>query len=433
MPAENIDPAWDALTHGIDISHFASGKEQTLLYALGTRYKYQHTGDRKELDINYMNAMANLASTYPDDADIQTLYAESMMNLNPWNLYDNQGQPGEYTGNIIAALETALLIDPDHPGALHYFIHAIEPSNNPEKATAAAEILGSLVPVSGHLVHMPSHIYLRTGRYNDAVKANQDAVGADSLYVNQCNVQGFSSDPYYPHNLHFLWYAALMDGQRELAIETAREMYDASTQAQYSTIPLLTHLRFGQWQDALDKATLLQAESPDGINGAAAVPLHFSMAVATAKLGDEDSAATHLRHIESLLAEEGNQSPVNSIYHHVAQAMIAEASGAIGEKTTHLEAAVALQDELPYFEPPQLFMPLRQALAASYLVQQDYEKAKSLFRQDLTDNPNNAWSVLGLKQAQDATGQGLQSIFLADQFKKASENFSFELLTPSYL
>lgn len=426
MPEENNDPAWQAISKGLDLLSMASAKEEEMLLALANRYRFNHSGDRKELDEAYVDAMAALASAHSMDADILTLYAEAMMDLYPWALYDNDANPAAHTQAIVDALEMALAINPKHPGALHYLIHALEPSKNPEQALLAADTLQPLVPVSGHLVHMPSHIYIRTGDYEKAIRANQEAVAADETYVSQCMVQGFSADPYYPHNLHFLWYAALMDGRKELALQSATEMYNNSEQAAYTAIPLFTRLRFGMWQDTLDEATRISSSAAERISGAAVAAVHFSQVVASAKLGDADGATAHYEQLRETLDDDA-ASGVEGIYLHVAQAMIAEVNGNAAEKVVHLEMAVAMQDALPYFEPPQFFMPLRQALGMAYIQAGDPESAAAQFVADNQENPGNGWSLFGLREARKAANDSFTATLLNSQVDQSTANFTFEL------
>lgn len=411
MPEENIKPAWEATANAINIGHFANEKEQRVMNTLASRYVPNADQDRAALDIAYMEEMAKLAEIYPEDAHILTLYAESLMNLAPWNLYDVNGEPTEYTNRIISTLDRALELEPSHPGALHYFIHAIEPSSNPELALAAADKLGPLVPVSGHLVHMPSHIYLRVGDYQKAIDANQLAIQADALYVNQCSVQGFSADPYYPHNLHFLWYAAMAIGQDQLALDAAQQMFASSEMDIYSTIPMLTEIRFGLWQQALDTAAKLIADEPGRISDSAAIPFYFTTAIANAKLGNGELASAELEKLASALTEEQEDTPLNRLYGLVANAVVDGENGDVAAKIQRLEEAVAIQAQLPYYEPPTFYIPIKQILGTAYIAAERYDEAIAVFQEDLAENPKNPWSFTGISDANLAMGRTVDSLF----------------------
>jgi len=224
MDDAQVAPAWEAVQKALALREGASELEQALIDAVATRYS-EDGGDRAALDAVYAGSMRAVADRFPDDPHVLALYAESLMDLYPWSYWNDDGSPKEHTEALVAAIEKAIEIDPQHPGALHLYIHAME-QYTPQKAVAAADALGPLVPVAGHLVHMPSHIYLRVGRYHDAVLANTEASLADEDYIAQCNAQGFYPAGYYPHNIHFLWYSAMMEGQKELAVASAQRLHE---------------------------------------------------------------------------------------------------------------------------------------------------------------------------------------------------------------
>jgi len=433
MPEQNNEPAWQALGRAVQNNHFADLREQQLMNALAGRYKPNWQGDRRELDLDYMERMKALSEMYQDDVDVLTLYAESMMILHPWQLYDAQGNPGVYTEEIIATLERAIDLNPNHPGALHYYIHAMEPSDQAGRALVAANVLGSLVPVSGHLVHMPAHVYLRLGRYEEAILASEAATDADDLYLSQGMVQGFSADPYYPHNLHFLWYAAMATGQRERALAAAQEMFANSLEDQYSTITLLTAVRFGLWQQVVDLAEELEGLHTERITDTTAIPFHFSKAVALAKMAQFDQAQQQIENIDTAVEVAGQDTDLNKIYRLLASAVLAGERGQIDRKIAELEQAVQLQDGLPYSEPPQFFYPIRQSLGLAYLENGQETEAIDSYRIDLQMNPNTAWSILGMLNATENSGNRLARMMLPTRLEEALEFFTFELTTPSYL
>ncbi|MEX2481405.1 MAG: hypothetical protein WD928_11130, partial [Gammaproteobacteria bacterium] len=238
----------------------ASAREQAWIAAMSERYADPAPDDRQPLDQAYADAMAGVVASYPDDLDAATLYAEALMDLMPWAYYTEDGEPKPLTETVTATLEGILARNTDHPGAIHFYIHAVEASSSPERAEDGADRLGALAPGSGHLVHMPSHIYLRVGRYHDATLANERAALADESYITQCRVQGFYPALYYPHNIHFLWYTASLEGRSAVAIEAARKLADnvpvdliadVPLIEQFLTVPMFGQIRFARWDDVL--------------------------------------------------------------------------------------------------------------------------------------------------------------------------------------
>ncbi|BAO76831.1 hypothetical protein WPG_2601 [Winogradskyella sp. PG-2] len=237
----------------------ATKKEQDLINALNKRYSTDLDKDGHELNMAYMKAMENVVKEYPNDADIQTLYAASVMNTVPWNYWDNEGNPSPNILEAKAALEKAMELNPNNPGAHHYYIHMVE-LPKPDSAVPSADKLGGLMPAAGHIVHMPSHIYIIVGRYKDAVESNQKAILADEDYISQCYAQGMYPLGYYPHNIHFLWSAASLLGSSKIAIDAAKktaekvpvgEMEEQHFLQNFAATPLLAYTRFGKWNDIL--------------------------------------------------------------------------------------------------------------------------------------------------------------------------------------
>ena len=296
MPPEAVPEAWKALQTAQSLRENETPREQAYIDAVAARYSESGEG-RATLDRAYADAMAKLVAAYPDDLDAATLYAESLLDLMPWDYYTKDGSPKPDTVIAVTQLERVQAANPQHPGALHFYIHAVEATSTPERAEVAADELGDLVPVAGHLVHMPAHIYLRVGRYHDAVTQNELAATADEDYIAQCNAQGFYPAVYYPHNLHFLWYAAMMEGRKQLSLDTARKMaqhvpldFARSTPdvQQYLPVPIYTLVRFGLWDDML-----AEAAPPDGVPFATAM-WHYGRAVAYAHKGNIDNANAEL-------------------------------------------------------------------------------------------------------------------------------------------
>jgi hypothetical protein len=416
MQKEAIPEAWKAVQTAQSLKSNETPQEQAYIDAVATRYSESGDG-REKLDHAYVDAMAKLVAAYPDDPNAATLYAESLMDLSPWDYYQPDGSPKPETTIALAQIERVIKANPDHPGALHFYIHAVEATATPERAEAAADELGDLVPVAGHLVHMPAHIYLRVGRYHDAVSQNELAAAADEDYIAQCNAQGFYPAMYYPHNLHFLWYAAMMEGQKKLAVETSRKMAqhvpldEAKKEGQvqqFLPVPMYTLVRFGMWTDVL-----AEPAPPDGVPFATAM-WHYGRGVAFAHTGQLDKAAEELAAVESAKGLGAqiliNQKPdvINSLVDigaDLVRAAIASAHSDHAAETAALEKAVAAQDGLQYTEPPFWYYPIRQSLGAAYLRANRPADAERVFKEDLAYFKNNGWSLWGLGEAMAAQGQ----------------------------
>jgi tetratricopeptide (TPR) repeat protein len=348
--------------------------ERALASALSRRYAAEAPADRSGLDRAYADAMRSVARSYPDDADVQALFAEALMDTMPWDYYLPDNSPKPETVEAAAALERALEIEPNHPGAIHYYIHAME-AVTPERAEAGADRLRTLAPGAGHLVHMPSHIYLRVGRYNDASLANQKAAAADESYITQCRAQGFYPAAYYPHNIDFLAASAAFEGRSQIAIEAARKLVANIPPEQIEAIPpveefspkyLYTLARFGRWE------TILAQPQPDPDLRYALGAWHYARGLAFAAHGQIPEARASLAEVrvardwweEQDMVFFSNSSPEQllEIASLVLAARIDGAQGNWAKGVPSLEAAVTLQDALPYTEPPPWYFPTREAL-----------------------------------------------------------------------
>ncbi len=416
MPPEAVPQAWQALQTAQALRANESPREQAYIDAVTARYS-QSGKDRVSLDRAYADAMARLVAGHPDDLDAAALYAESLMDLMPWDYYQADGSPKPETAIALAQLERVMATNPHHPGGLHFYIHAVEATKTPERAEPAADELGDLVPVAGHLVHMPAHIYLRVGRYHDAVTQNELAAEADEDYIAQCNAQGFYPAVYYPHNLHFLWYAAMMEGQKQLSLDTARKMaqhvpldFARSTPEvqQFLPVPIYTLIRFGLWDDML-----AEPAPPDGVPFATAM-WHYGRGVAYARKGDIANANAELEFLQAAadlgatVAILGKPDTINgmvAIATDLVTAAIANAHGDHAGEVTALERAVKAQDALQYTEPPYWFYPVRQSLGAAYLRAKRPSDAQRVFEEDLAYFKNNGWSLWGLSEAVAAQGK----------------------------
>ncbi|MGB5247771.1 MAG: hypothetical protein WBN34_14560 [Woeseia sp.] len=403
--------AFAAIQQALKRKDNASQKERDYIDAMAVRYNGMPDTPREPLDAAYANAMRKLYQKYPDDDDAAVLFAESLMNTMPWDYWLDPENPKPATTEVIDALETVLARTPDHPMAIHLYIHAVEASSTPARAEPHADTLRNLVPGAGHLVHMPSHIYWRVGRYHDASSANERAAAVDEAYIAACNAQGFYPAAYYPHNIHFLWAASSMEGRSAVALEAARkvaanvqmEMIEAYPGVEFfKTIPLLALVQFGRWDEVLNEAR------PPSEHEYSTAIWHYARAIAHARLGDlakareEHLALLPLRESPDILYLDKIQYPASmllGIADDLTQGEIAMASGDHETAIAHFESAVATQDELPYTEPPFWYYPTRQSLGKALLAAGDAEAAEAVYRRDLELYPRNGWSMYGLLQS----------------------------------
>ena len=422
MGPEAVEPAWDASQKALARREFENVKEQAYIDAIVTRYSADGA-DRQTLDLIYAGAISGLVEQFPDDLHARTLHAEALMDLMPWEYWQDDGTPAnDHTTKLVEEIEYVMQTDPQHPGAAHLYIHAME-RFEPHKAESAADRLGGLVPVAGHLVHMPSHIYLRVGRYTDAVDANARAAEADEDYISQCNAQGMYPAAYYPHNIHFLWYSAMMEGRRTLAVEsalklTARVPLEVAKQMgalqSYIAVPVYTYVRFGMWDEVL-----ALPNAPEGVPFAQAM-VHYGKGLAYAAKGDLTSAQKEL----DALVEIGNTDELKNLTMRrpqvtqdllgIAQALVqARMHRTTGDKQAELAAltsAVEYQDALPYAEPPLWHYPVRQTLGEAQLRHGVPQQAEQTFAADLHHFPRNPWSLFGTEQAMTLLGQDTTDI-----------------------
>ena len=338
------------------------------------------------------------------------------MNTMPWNYWAEDGDPKPDTVKVIDSLETVLEKNPDHPLAIHLYIHAVEASSNPGRAEGPADRLGKLVPGAGHLVHMPAHIYWRIGRYHDASLVNIEAAKVDEDYIAQCNAQGFYPALYYPHNVHFLWAASTMEGRSALSIESAIKVskYVRIEQIKqipflefFHTIPLLSYVRFAKWDE------ILAYERPIEEFKFSLGLYHYARSIAFASLGDIDKAINEQKKILPLkdapelkvIIKAGQPSDkLLEIANHLALGQIELASMNTDASIMHFKMAVNVQDALPYREPEFWYYPTRQSLGHALLINEDFNEAVNVFNQDLESYPRNGWSYYGLFKAYKALG-----------------------------
>lgn len=418
-----MDPGlgFDAYTlaqEALQLAPTASKREQAYIEALAKRYAPAAPADRSSLDLDYANAMREVSQQFPDDMDAATLFAEALMDLTPWAYWTTDGQPTTYSSEIVSTLESVLQRAPNHPGANHFYIHAVEASLDPGRAVPSAERLPSLVPGAGHLVHMPAHTYWRVGRYHDAAVANEHAIHADEAYMpDRRTTPGFYPTAYYPHNIHFLFHAAAMEGNSQVALQAADKLVDEIPQSNYAAFPMLEDfkpmplfamVRFGKWDD------ILRQPKPDAKYQYTTGIWRYARGLALVRLGQLDEAAAELSQMESIAALPEMEALILSSFNPAAtmlkigaltlSAELAGANGQSDEMINRLQEAVALQDTLPYIEPPAWYYPVRQTLGAALLKLGRAPEAEAVYREDLRQYPENGWSLFGLWQSLEAQG-----------------------------
>lgn len=427
MDAADVPRAWDALQQAKRLTANVTEKEKAYITALEARYSSQPVADRRALDLAYANAMRQVVTRYPDDLDAATLFAESLMDTMPWDYYMEDRRPKAVTQELIKALEFVIAKNPRHPGANHYYVHAVEASPYPERALPSADRLGEIAPGAGHLVHMPSHIYLRVGRYHDATLANEDAVKADQSYIAQCRAQGFYPVAYYPHNQHFLWYTSGMEGRSELAIRTARaidRMNDHQNLAEgkrFSPLLILTLARFGVWDEVLTQPM------PPADQLFATAMFHYSRGLAHAAKQNVDAAQQELNALQRIAADPKVKAADRAfplpgeklivLSRHVLAGELAARRGQVAEMNQQFTTAIQLEDKLPYMEPPYWHHPVRQIYGAILLQGGRVADAEKTYREDLERHPANGWSLYGLLASLRAQGKTEEANAVEKRFR----------------
>ena len=424
--------AHDAVQKAVDLSANASPSERGYIMAMAKRFPADPKSDLREAGEQYRDAMREVVKNYPDDLDAATLFAESGMDLHPWGLWNRDGTPREGTEEIVATLESVLKRDPNHLGAVHYYIHAVEASNSPERALAGANHLAALAPGAGHIVHMPAHVYIRTGDYDAAVKTNLAAATADEAYIKSSGAQGIYPAMYYSHNLHFIAIAAAMQGDFAQAKSAADRLAghvqpllkDMPMLQGFITIPTAVLLRFERWDD------VLKTPQPDASLAVAATFWHYAQGMALSATGKLDQAEKERQVIEAAW----NATPPDAIFappfnnktkeilriaNDVLTAKIAMARNDRQTATASLRDAVAAQDGLNYGEPPDWYFPVREALGGVLLKGGDAKAAEKVFREDLERNPRNPRSLFGLEQALKAQDRSYDAGFIEKQLHDA--------------
>ncbi len=441
----DVDPereraAHEAVERAKVLARHAPRNEQDYVAALGKRYSIDPQADLQQLAVAYSAAMGDLTRSYPDDLDAATLYAESLMDLRPWRLWTPAGAPAEGTETIVAVLESVLRRDPQHVGANHYYIHAVEASPQPERALPSAKRLETLVPLAGHLVHMPAHVYMRTGDYGAAARSNEAAARVDRAYIEKTGAQGFYPLMYYSHNLQFLSDARAMEGRYGDARRAAEQLVAnvgpavaAMPMVEFAlSYPVFVELRFARWAD------VLRLPAPDPALVLTTALWSFARGVACAATGRvsqaeaERSAFQAARKkvpADAVFGSTGlNGAPaVLDLAHLVLEGRIAAARGDRKTAADRLAQAVAAQDRLAYDEPPAWFYPVRESLGTVLLLDRQPAEAERVFRADLERNPRNGRSLLGLLECLRAQGKAADAEWVRGQFETAWRNADVQL------
>jgi len=421
--------AHDAIAKAETLASDASESDRAYIAALAKRFPSDPKSDLRAAAEQYRDAMRDVVKRFPDDLDAATLFAEAGMNLHPWGLWHADGTPEQGTEEIVATLESVIRREPNHLGAIHYYIHTVEASNSPERALAGADRLAQLAPAAGHIVHMPAHIYIRTGDYQAALQTNQKAALVDQAYIKAGAAQGIYSMMYYSHNLHFIAMAAAMNGNylesrrgaQLLAANVGPHVKEMPPLGGFMTVPLAVEVRFHKWNE------ILKTPQPDPSMQTVTLFWHFARGLALAGTGKLDEAEAEHRIVAE--AEQNTppdaifQMPINNktkdilkIAENVLGAKISLAKNDMDATVNQLRAAVATQDLLKYDEPQDWFYPVRESLGAVLLKIGDHAGAEEVFRADLERNPRNPRSLFGLEQALKAMDKAYDAGFVRQQF-----------------
>jgi tetratricopeptide (TPR) repeat protein len=429
--AERERKAYDAMQQALARADKASEKERAMIRALAARYSTEP--DRKTLNAAYAEAMGKLAKQYPDDADIQVLFAASLMEKSPWDYWLPGEQPKPETKEFLAVLDDVIAKHPNHVGVHHYYIHAVEAAD-PDRAEASADKLGGMVPVAGHLVHMPGHIYIRVGRYEDAAEANRKAIVADESYISQCRAQGLYPVAYYPHNIHFLWAALTMQGRGKEAMEAAMKVASQHTSEHMhesgfgfphllKTVPTLAMVRFGLYGQVL-----AQPEPPEEAAFGRGV-WHFARGMALRSQGKITEAQQELAALREYAArpelaelkifDVNSLAPLLAIATKILDGELAAARGEFDKAEALFREGVKIEDALLYSEPPDWPQPVRHSLGAVLLKAGHPAEAETVYREDLKRHRNNGWALFGLAQSLRAQGKTAEAEQAEHQFREA--------------
>lgn len=422
MTEERSKAAREAADKALSLIDNATPVEAALINAISARYEYPAPEDRSGLDQAYAVEMEKAYKAFPNDTDTAAIFADSLMNLQPWDYWDNEGNAKGRTLEIVDALETALKSNPNHPGANHFYIHTVEASNDPDRAIPAADRLRTLVPGSGHLVHMPSHIYIRVGRYSDAVDSNTQAIEIDRSYFSKAP-EPTTYTIYYVHNQHFLAYASMMAGRYQNAITAARDLEKEIPEPALKDFAFLIEgimpatfhvmIRFGKWEEILNEPAYPEYRLVSN------AVRHYARSIANSALGNTEEARAEMEAFDTAMAAvpedwyafNNKISDVLPIARSMIEGELLFREGEYDKAFAILRNGIAAEDALVYDEPPGWMLPVRHALGALLMEQERYAEAEEVYREDLERNRNNGWAMLGLQQS------------IIAQKKNASESF----------
>jgi tetratricopeptide (TPR) repeat protein len=434
MQPDAVAPAWAALEMARSLEPKASPEEVAWIEALAARYAQNPPADRHPLDEAFAQAMAKVWDSYPNDLDAGVFYTEAMMDTQPWDYWQSDAKtPKGHGAEIVETLEGVLKREPLHPGALHLYIHAVEASTTPERAEAAADKLEPLMPAAGHIVHMPSHIYFRVGRYEDAVKVNTLAAQKDEAYIAACKAQGFYPLAYYSHNIHFLWTSSEMLGRYASAKDAARRVIKASDAGLpmaaglppvqlYRLVPVVTDLRFGRWNDVLAEKL-----PPPELKLTTAV-YRYARAFAYANKRDFKHAAQERALLAAMITKKEfaaiDAFPVPGtkmaeLGLTLVDGEVARMKGNLPKALVYFKKANDLYDAIPYTEPDYWHQPVSHIYGAALLQAHKPAEAEAVYRRSLTDHRIDGWALFGLEQALKAQGKAQEAKSVKAEFDKA--------------
>jgi tetratricopeptide (TPR) repeat protein len=431
MDTSLVRPAWEAIHKAVQYSVNVTPRERAYIDALTKRYSADPRANRASLDTAWARAIGRVSRLYPNDDDAATLYAEALMDLRPWHYWTSGGKPqAKSTLETVRVLERVVRRNPNHPGACHMYIHAVEASNLASRAVPCAQRLGKLMPGAGHLVHMPTHIYIKLGQWDLAAEHNAHAVHADEKYINERRPSGVYPMGYYPHNFHVMWYALNMLGRSEDAMRAARSIAEKVPLEVVKQVPpfeyfaptvLYTLARFSKWDEILR-----QPAPPEDLRYTTGVWRYVRGLAYTAR-GELDSAGLERDSLAAIAAaipaeQMLNLNTARSVLAvaeaHLAGEMAAK-EGRIDVAAKRLKQAIAAEDEMTYAEPPEWYLPIRQRLGAVLLAAGRPAQAEKAFREDLVHRPENGWSLYGLAQSLRAQNKNEAATQIETRFQKA--------------
>jgi tetratricopeptide (TPR) repeat protein len=430
VDADREKQAYAAVQKALALSAAGPANERDYIRALAKRYTNAANPDYDRLEAAYHDAMREVYKRYPDDLDAATLFAESGMNLHPWKLYDRDGKPALGTEEIVSVLQAALKRDPSHLGANHFLIHAVEASMHPETGLPSAQRLADLAPASGHLVHMPAHIYIRTGDHEASEQTNEAAARADEALFDVVHSQGVYPMIYYAHNIHFIAvenaflgnYAASLAAARKVQAYVGPHVKEMDMLDAYYSLPLQIMVRFHRWSE------IMATPPPDASFPISSGVWHFARALAasnTGKLGQARAELAALRGASPAMSKmqinttgTHNAEVISQIMAHIVEAHIARGEKQTGGVIDNQRSAVALEDSMDYNEPPDWLYPTRESLGAALLQAGKAAEAEAVFREDLKRNPNNARSLFGVAECLKAQGKSADAAKIQQQFEQ---------------